>query len=168
MIAVNPKHTMKYYIIGGVILLALIVGAMLVTPNTPSGATRVAPVSSALTVAEPSYDFGTIDIFGGKVSTEYTIANTGTEDVQILSAQTSCMCTTGVIDDLTFGMHESNGTVVTIPAGTEKTLTAIYDPLAHGPNGTGLITRELTLTTNSSVTPSVRVKFNANVIKNES
>ena len=87
---------------------------------------------ASVVIAEPvSYDFGSIDIFGGKVTTLYTLKNTGAEDVTILSGVTSCMCTEGQIDDLTFGMHESSGTTITIPAGGEKILKAIYDPRAR-------------------------------------
>lgn len=128
---------------------------------------QATPVASSIMVAEPPYDFGDIDIFGGKVSTTYTLKNEGVENVTIVSAVTSCMCTEGVIDDLRFGMHETTGNEITIPAGGEKILTAIYDPLAHGPDGTGAVTRELFLKTNSTATPDIRVRFSANVVKNK-
>jgi len=76
------------------------------------------------------------------------------------------MCTEGKIDNFTFGMHGQSGGTVVIPAGESKVLTAIYDPLAHGPEGTGPITRELALKTNSTITPEVVVRFSGNVIKN--
>jgi len=132
--------------------------------NTEPTSTN-ALVASAVTVADSSYDFGEIDIFGGKVQTTYTLKNEGMEDVQITSAVTSCMCTEGEIGGMRFGMHESAGQKITIPAGGEKVLTAIYDPLAHGPDGTGKITRELMLETNSKLTPRIGVKFSANVVK---
>ena len=124
---------------------------------------------ASVVIAEPvSYDFGSIDIFGGKVTTLYTLKNTGAEDVTILSGVTSCMCTEGQIDDLTFGMHESSGTTITIPAGGEKILKAIYDPLAHGPEGVGAIKRDIVLKTNSTETPQIKIVFSANVIKQTS
>lgn len=124
-------------------------------------------VGSAIVVAESFYDFGDIDIFGGKVRTMYTLQNTGQEDVVILSAVTSCMCTEGEIDGLQFGMHRSSGKTGIIPAGEERMLTAIFDPLAHGPNGTGKVKREMSLTMNSTVTPEIKVTFAANVVKSE-
>jgi hypothetical protein len=124
-------------------------------------------VASAITVMEEPHDFGDIDIFAGKVRTDYTLINEGAEDVTVKSAQTSCMCTEGVIGGLSFGMHESDVKDVVIPAGGKQTLTAIYDPLAHGPNGTGKVTRELMIVTNSEITPLVEVKFKANVVKYE-
>jgi hypothetical protein len=124
-------------------------------------------VASVVTVDKESYDFGEIDIFGGKVSAEYIIRNEGTEDVKIVSAITSCMCTEGEIGGLKFGMHSATGKNVIIQAGGEKILTAIYDPLAHGPEGTGKIKRELILKTNSTETPELTVYLSANVVKNQ-
>jgi hypothetical protein len=157
---------MNKYILGGGLLVAVLI---LTFSYLPTGTDSAVPmkVASAITVVEEPHDFGDIDIFAGKVRTDYTLMNEGTEDVTVRSAQTSCMCTEGVIGGLSFGMHESDVKDVVIPAGGKQTLTAIYDPLAHGPNGTGKVTRELMLATNSEVTPVIKVKFSANVVKNE-
>jgi len=125
------------------------------------------PIVSVVTANVTSHDFGDIDILGGNVETTYTLKNEGEQDVSIISAITSCMCTEGVIDDLRFGMHGSTGGIVVVPAGGEKILTAIFDPLAHGPEGTGKITRELLIKTDSVKTPEIKVKFTGNVVKNE-
>ena len=157
---------MNKYIIGiGVVVAVLI----LASTSLPGGSDNpvATKVASAITIEEAPHDFGDIDIFGGKVETTYTLRNEGTEDVTVKSAQTSCMCTEGVIGGLSFGMHESDVKDIVIPAGGTETLTAIYDPLAHGPSGTGKVTRELMLATNSEETPLVKVKFNANVVKYE-
>lgn len=155
---------MNKYIIGAIILAVVLIVASYGLPKNDAANTKVA---STVTVVEQPHDFGDIDIFGGKVSTTYTLKNEGSEDVTITSAVTSCMCTEGEIGDLKFGMHESSGKTVVIPRGEEKTLTATFDPLAHGPNGTGKIKRELFLKTNSIETPEVKVTFSGNVIKNE-
>tara|TARA_R110000824_G_scaffold401771_1_gene615699 strand:- start:381643 stop:382125 length:483 start_codon:yes stop_codon:yes gene_type:complete len=128
--------------------------------------TNTVQSSSEIVVLEQPYDFGDIDIFGGKVSTNYTLKNTGEEAVTITEAATSCMCTEGEITGLTFGLHGSNVSSVIIPAGGEEVVKATFDPLAHGPEGTGPITRELTLKTNSNETPVVQLRFSGNVIKN--
>lgn len=161
------SNGMNKYILGiiGIIVVAFIVFA--VNTSSDKKEEKNKQVASVATVDKESYDFGDIDIFGGKVSTEYIIKNEGTEDIKIISAVTSCMCTSGEIGGMTFGMHSATGWRVIIPAGGEKVLTAIYDPLAHGPNGTGKIRRELTLTTNSTETPELTVYLSANVVKNE-
>lgn len=145
--------------------VVLMVGAVYLAER--GEAVDVAPEVAASVIAlEPPYDFGDIDIFGGKVSTKYTLKNEGSEPVTITDASTSCMCTEGEIAGHTFGMHGSDVTSVTIPAGGEEVVKATFDPLAHGPEGTGPITRELMLKTNSKTTPVIRLKFSGNVIKN--
>jgi hypothetical protein len=155
---------MNKYILGTIILATVLI--FVSYGISGNGTSNVPEVVSAVTAVESAYDFGEIDIFGGKVSTTYTLKNEGTEDINILSAVTSCMCTEGQIDDLVFGMHESPGKTVIVPAGGEKILKATFDPLAHGPNGTGKITRELMLKTNSSKTPEIKVTLTGNVVKN--
>jgi len=158
---------MHKYIIGALVIIALGT-ALVLLPSNKQKSVPQEQVASIITVAESHYDFGDIDIFSGKVSTTYTLKNEGAEDVRILSAVTSCMCTEGEIDGLVFGMHGSSGDVITIPAGSEKILTATFDPLAHGPEGTGKIKRELFLKTNSTATPEIKVTFSGNVVKNDS
>lgn len=158
---------MNKYIIGAVVLaIVLIIGGKYYDGGGEE-IKAATSVTSPLLVTESSHDFGEIDIFGGKVKTTYTLKNDGTEDITITSAQTSCMCTEGEIAGLTFGMHGSDVKSVIIPAGGEEVVTATFDPLAHGPNGVGPITRELMVKTNSTETPDIRMKFSGNVIKNE-
>ncbi len=145
-----------------IVVLGFIVGIAMQDTN------KNADIASVIEIDKIMYDFGDIDIFDGKVQTEYILTNTGTKDVQIISAETSCMCTEGKIDDFVFGMHGSSGEKTIIPVGASKTLIAIYDPLAHGPNGTGQIRRDLFIKTNSSATPEIKVQFTANVVKRES
>jgi hypothetical protein len=157
---------MNKYIIGAIILAVLIVGFAFAGGDGRESAKIPEAVASELTLESDFYEFGDIDIFGGKVETNYVVRNSGNEDVTVTSALTSCMCTEGVIENLSFGMHGSSGGPATIPAGESKIVTAIFDPLAHGPEGTGPITRELFLETNSSVTPQLTLRFGGNVVKN--
>lgn len=156
---------MKKNIIGVLVLIAFFALIVLISSNTDTS--KDLKINSLVTVDRLSYDFGDIEIFAGKVSTTYTLKNEGTEDVSILSGITSCMCTEGEIGNLKFGMHGSSGETVIIPVGGEKILTATFDPLAHGPSGTGKIKREVILKTNSIITPEIEVTFSANVVKNE-
>ena len=162
---------MNKYIIGvgilAIILILVSYGLSKTETQDTAGKNTAEGVELGISVTDNSYDFGDIDIFGGKVQTTYTLRNDGTEDISILSAVTSCMCTEGEIGGLIFGMHGSSGKTVRISAGEEKILTAFFDPLAHGPNGTGKIKRDLVLKTDSMVTPEIKVTFSANVIKND-
>lgn len=160
---------MNKYIIGAIVLVGvLLIGYAAVYSNQGNESdnlTNVSASASKLTVLEQPYDFGDIEIFDGKVSTNYTLKNEGTEDVTITKAGTSCMCTEGEIAGFTFGMHGSDVKSVIIPAGGEEIVKATYDPLAHGPNGVGPVTRTLELETNSIETPKIELRFSANVIK---
>lgn len=149
--------------------MVLIIGFVVMSQNKNTIPEEVTGSMSAakISVLEQPYDFGDIEIFAGKVSTNYTLKNEGNEDVTITKAGTSCMCTEGEIAGMTFGMHGSNVETVVIPPGGEETVKAIYDPLAHGPNGVGPVTRTLLLETNSTETPKVELRFSANVIKTE-
>tara|TARA_B100000508_G_scaffold32767_1_gene25349 strand:- start:605 stop:1096 length:492 start_codon:yes stop_codon:yes gene_type:complete len=135
--------------------------------NTGSSTTNAtASKSSAALVAEVGqYDFGTININGGNVTTEFPVTNTGEEPIVILDGTTSCACTKAEIESIGFDMHNGMKQKVTIQPGETKMLTTTYDPLFHGPNSIGKITREVILKTNSVVTPEVRMRFAADVIK---
>ncbi len=121
--------------------------------------------SASLTVPKTSHSFGDIDIFGGKVSAKFPLKNESDEPIDILWGKTTCMCTEGTIDGKTFGMHEGFIGKITINPGETKILRATYDPLAHGPNAVGPITRALILGTNSTTTEQIEVKIDGNVVK---
>ena len=150
------------------IVAILIIGAIVIFGGKKENSPEVALTSSSPLVAESmEYDFGDIDIFGGKVSTDYVLVNTGSEDIIVTEGVTSCGCTDGAIGGQSFGMHFGINDNVVIPAGESTTLTAIYDPLAHGPDATGAVTRMVKITTNSTETPELEVRFTANVTKEE-
>ncbi len=121
-------------------------------------------VNAPLQVEPPDYNFGTIDIKGGDVQTDFLVINVGTEPVIVSQGTTSCACTSASFDGVDFGMHTKMEQSVTIEPGERKTLTVTYDPFFHGPNGTGKVTREVILKTNSVSTPEVRVRIKADVI----
>jgi hypothetical protein len=156
---------MNKYIIGIVVIIAL--GLLVFGGRGGNDEIVNTAVASEIVVTEGSHDFGTINIFGGKVETDFTLTNTGTEDVTIVAGTTSCGCTDGSIDGIGFGMHKQMSSQVVIEAGESKSVTAIYDPLAHGPNATGPVTRQLFLKTNSEATPEVELRISANVVKAE-
>ena len=122
--------------------------------------------SSALTSDKLLYDFGEVDIFSGKVTTDFALTNEGVEDIAIKDGTTSCSCTEGEIGGIRFGMHENMSKAFIIPAGETRTLTVIYDPLKHGPSGVGLAERSIYLRTNSSTTPQLEVRIRALVTNN--
>ena len=123
--------------------------------------------TSTLSVDKELHDFGEIDIFGGKVTTQFALTNDGPDDVVVKEGTTSCGCTNAELGGISFGMHEAMNKEFVISAGETKDLTVVYDPLAHGPSGTGLAQRSVFVKTNSSVTPELEVRIKAMVVKNE-
>lgn len=156
-------------IIALVVLIGVGFSIMSKTPNTApeemQKEMKNEVVTAALTTSEEQFDFGTIDIFGGKVTTEFPVTNTGEEAITVLDGTTSCACTSAELEGVGFDMHKGMNKTVTIQPGETKMMSATYDPLFHGPNGTGKITREVILKTNSATTPEIRAIFKANVVK---
>jgi rhodanese-related sulfurtransferase len=103
----------------------------------------------------PSYDWGDINIMGGNISHEFAFKNDSDEDLVLKGATTSCMCTTASIElpDGTqspkFGMHNNAQWAKIIPAQASFKVNVVYDPMAHGPEGTGDILRSVFLATSS-------------------
>ena len=149
-----------------VIAIVLIGGGLLFFGG--GGSPNVETASASTLVADKQqHDFGEIDIRGGDVSADFALTNEGTEDIIIIGGTTSCGCTSGEIDGVGFGMHTDMRTDVVIPAGETKNLTVTYDPIFHGPSGTGLTQRSVLLKTNSSITPELEVRIKTVVVKND-
>jgi hypothetical protein len=125
-------------------------------------------------VLSNDFDFGDIKLRGGDVSHKFQVKNEGVDPVVIERVYTSCMCTTAYITDISgerygkFGMQGHRGlaldTSIKIDPGETAEVEVIYDPFAHGPNGTGKIKRIIYLETNSEQTPKVEITFKGNVI----
>ncbi|MCB9326405.1 MAG: DUF1573 domain-containing protein [Lewinellaceae bacterium] len=160
--------TDKITLISIISLVVLVVILMVAAPGKNSQSNKVEAVATSALVADKElFDFGEIDIFGGKVTTQFSLTNNGSEDITILAGTTSCACTDADIGGITFGMHERMKDTLVVPAGGTENMNVIYDPLAHGPDATGLIQRSVFLKTNSDMTPEVEVRIKAMVIKNE-
>lgn len=142
-----------------ILVVVLVGGSFLFFPNE-----QKVESSSVLSIDTILYDFGEIDIYGGNVTTKFLLTNEGTEDIIIIDGTTSCGCTTAEIEGISFGMHEKMDEDFVIPAGQSISMTVIYDPLAHGPSGVGLVQRSVFLKTNSKETPKLEVRIKAFVV----
>lgn len=122
------------------------------------------------------FDFGDVSMANGLAKKKVKITNTGDGDLKISRMQTSCMCTEVALDaggkrSPEFGMpghaSGSSGWSQVIKPGESGELEIIFDPNAHGPNGTGMITRTIEIFSNDGGqdgTQSV-INFSGNVIK---
>lgn len=160
-------------IIAGTLAAATIISGVLWISQKPSPNTAQDEWSAgALEAQETFYDFGTISMAAGKVSHIFTVKNTSPQLVAVSKLFTSCMCTIATIQHNgkklgPFGM-QGHGIIpvfneVLLP-GETITITVTFDPAAHGPSGTGMIRRVVTVETNSQTKPKLEISFAANVI----
>jgi hypothetical protein len=133
----------------------------------------VASVGS-IDIVQNNIDLGDIPIRGGKVNATFRIANMGNEAVRLTEGKTSCMCTEAVVETangevspkIQMPGHGSSSIIdMVVASGEEANVIATFDPMAHGPNALGPITRDVMLTTNSKTNPQVRLTFRGNVVK---
>lgn len=131
-------------------------------------------VNAKLTAGHYEYDFGTIQIMGGKVRHSYNLKNEGPNALNVSKVWTSCMCTTAEIKTADgkiyglFGMgggHGGNTSAnINIQPGEEFELIAKFDPMAHGPDAIGPIQRTVFIKTNADKEP-LGLSFTADVVK---
>ncbi|PIQ77555.1 hypothetical protein COV82_03905 [Candidatus Peregrinibacteria bacterium CG11_big_fil_rev_8_21_14_0_20_46_8] len=121
--------------------------------------------SGAITVLNGvQHDWGDIDIQGGNVTKTFRMKNESELPLRLIGAQTSCMCTTvqySISDDLrspVFGMHRNSDWNRTVAPGAEFDVTVTFDPLAHGPDAVGPISRSVYLFT-SAVPDNINTHF---------
>lgn len=154
------------------VVALIILAALAVVNKSDTGSPAVS--SGKLVVLGNDFDFGVIPIMGGKVSHIFEIKNEGTEPVKIKKVYTSCMCTEAFItvgekDYGSYGMPghggKSSNADIEALAGESVFVKAVFNPLAHGPDATGDILREVYLETNSKEAPELVLKFSGNVVK---
>lgn len=102
-----------------------------------------------------TYDWGDIDIAAGTVAAKFDFKNGGDEDLILKGAVTSCMCTTATFNFANgdkspdFGMHENREWVYAVEPGERFSIDVVFDPMAHGPDAVGPISRSIYLSTSS-------------------
>lgn len=170
----------QYILIVGGIGLALLVagGAWFASSDTDTSVSAL-PSQGALVAsvldggdAPTHWDFGSIAMGDGKVSHEFSLTAVGAP-VTIEKVYTSCMCTEASVKLPSgkivgpFGMsgHQSPWADVRLEKGETVTVTATFDPAAHGPSGVGLARRSVYLETNAPGSSEVELTFEAVVTR---
>ena len=133
-------------------------------------------VNSNLVIDESFKDIGTISMENGKVNIDYLLTNKGTESVVIKEMYTSCMCTQARLiingeKSQKVGMKKTgfyNDIFKVIEPGGSAVVTVVFDPNAHGPQGTGVNMGSIFLETNLSDMSTIELKFQVNVVKKNS
>ncbi len=161
-------------IIVGIGVGIAVLGALLFyaqpSDTQPTGTSDRNAPQGAISVAEASdYDFGTISMKNGKVSTIFKIKNTKNNPVTLSKLYTSCMCTDATLkvadkSQGPFGML-GHGFIPkfseTLQPNEEAEIEVVFDPAAHGPSGVGKIQRTVTLENNAG--QPVELLISANV-----
>jgi hypothetical protein len=124
------------------------------TPNAMPQVQSAATQPGALVSPRPNYDFGTISMKAGNVSTTYRIKNEGAAPLTVNKIFTSCMCTNATLITASgrkqgpFGMP-GHGPLKAVSQqlapGETALLEVVFDPAAHGPSGVGRIERVVTV-----------------------
>ncbi len=134
-----------------------------------SGGGQTVQANSEIEISQASYDAGTVSIRGGLVKHTYEIENTGTENLKISRIWTSCMCTTAKLrvgdkESSEFGMHDNPVFwSQEIAPGEVGYLDVTFDPVFHGPTGTGNMIREVYLNTNDAQNRKAKVSLSVTV-----
>ena len=126
------------------------------------------PADRPVLVVEPSeLDLGTVPIDEGPIAATFTVRNAGQSDLTITGLQTTCGCTTAVLETSggtspVFGANlaenPSDWSAVVAP-GEEASLVATFDLMFHGPEATGTFRRGIFVVSNDPLNSSVDVAF---------
>lgn len=149
--------------------VAILFGGILFLNNT-SASQVVASANAEAMVESDTYDWGNIPINGGNVTKKFSIRNTGSDPLQLTNIRTSCHCTTASViiggkESPSFGMSGTSQWVGKVKPGQEATLNVVFDPLFHGPQGTGPINRYISVETNDKSNSKLTFSLTGVVIK---
>lgn len=139
-----------------VILSSLVIlggGVLLFNKNQPSSSTITASSQAKMETDSKSFDWGEIKLNSGDAKKTFVLKNVGSEVLKLTNVKTSCTCTTAQVEiegnkSPLFGMHDLSSWVGEVPVGKSATLEVVFDPAFHGPNGTGPVTRYISVDTN--------------------
>lgn len=148
---------MQKFIIAVLVIGSLAIGGYVVSlgmDNSTSNANSVVESGHSglfTSVEELVHDWGDINISGGDVSKTFTLTNSEDEPLMLRGAMTSCMCTTAefTLSDGSksgaFGMHGGPEWTHLVQPGESFDVEVVFDPMAHGPEATGPITRTVNI-----------------------
>jgi len=133
---------------------------------------KTLPADRPILVAEPeSVDLGRVQIDGGVVTVTFTLRNAGQSDLTLFGALTSCGCTTAAIEtpegaSPPFGANAAENPAdwsVVLAPGEEAQMVVTFDPLFHGPEGTGRVRRTISILSDDPLNRWLDVAFEAEI-----
>jgi len=160
------------FVIGGILLLLGIFAAVGSLGSAKQADRQTS--SGKLTISESSWNIGEVSMKDGLNEKVVTLKNETDSPVTVTEMETSCMCTKATIRNADGTMGPTKGMVghggtprmsQTIAPGETAELIVVFDPNAHGPNAVGPITRDIMLKTDSSLQPTIGLRFRGIVTK---
>jgi len=108
------------------------------------------------TLEDANHDWGNINIEGGLATYTFPFQNDSEEEMLIKTASTTCMCTSAEIElesgetSPEFGMHSAKEWDQVVAPGETFDVYVAFDPMAHGPDAVGAITRSVFIETSAT------------------
>jgi len=170
----GDKRLMYFGVIALIVIIGGVAWGLLGAGKTDPSSVSSSGGASKIVLEPSQWDAGEISMANGKYSRTVTVKNSGDAPLKIMGVQTSCMCTSASLTvnsekSPAFGMPGHGRAPLwdgmEIAPGAEGQLEIIFDPLAHGPDATGKVVREVYLRTNDPKNKEAVVKFTANVVK---
>jgi len=130
------------------------------------------PTERPVLVVEPAkMDLGTVPITGGPISVTFTVRNAGQRDLVITGMQTTCGCTTAVLETAqgtspVFGANLAENPTdwsAVLTPGEEASLAINFDPMFHGSDATGNFRRGVSVASNDPLNSRLDVTFDVEV-----
>lgn len=143
----------KILILVSLVSLVILIGGVFLVSGSSSTPQVTASQNAKAVLGATSADWGRIPMNGGLVSKEFIIKNTGTDPLKLFNIKTSCHCTKATVtidgnESPEFGMSSVSSWVGEVKPGSQAKLKVIFDPLYHGINGLGPISRYVNVETN--------------------
>lgn len=161
----------KYIIIiAALTLVILFTGVVIVSNSSSTPQISSSQNAKAETQEATSFDWGNIPINGGNVTKNFSIKNTGTEVLKLFNVKTSCHCTVANVSingrtSENFGMSGVSDWTGEVKPGEKATLAVLFDPAFHGPQGTGTVTRFVSVETNVRGNEKITYTLTGTVVK---
>ena len=159
-----------------IVLLGLVIGNYFFSQKY--SLQTVAPITTKDSIKNnsPHHDLGQISMREGVKQLTYTFRNNTDQSLQLSNLYTSCMCTKAkiIIDDAESpfaGMQGHTSGLMPIDPnmelnpGQKAKLLVEFDPNAHGPMGTGPMTRSVVLETSDTDQPLRQFTFAGVVVE---
>lgn len=165
----SKESKIIFILVGISSILILVLGTIFVTK--PNSVVLEQNANANIEILDPQvYDWGEININGGNVEKTFRIKNVGKSALEVTNFKTSCMCTEvkvviGGKDSPSFGMHTKSGWKGVIEPNQVADIRVVFDPLFHGPQALGPITRLVSFNTNVSNRSTVELKLTGNVVE---